>query len=62
MGRVLGLVACASVMDGKIGDPVTFFLFIYMNTCIIRILYWLLAGQTGYAGAYPAYPVAPPLT
>jgi hypothetical protein len=38
-----------------------FSFFIYMNTCIKRILYWLLAGQTGYAGAYPAYPVAPPL-
>jgi hypothetical protein len=27
-----------------------------MNTCIIRILYWLLAGQTGYAGGIPGNP------
>jgi len=29
--------------------------------CIIPILYCIFACQTKYAGAYPEYPVAPPL-
>jgi hypothetical protein len=55
-GRIGKAVAAAAALPSS---PVNFSCFLFhKNTCIIHSL---LAGTAGYAGAYLAYPVGPPL-